>query len=405
MKLEEKTVRCEADGYRKGAHWQAWCTFKNVTFNQDTKLNIERIGAPEATDEDFERIDFHGSSSVPLVHPDILAKFPNIKMISLDVYSTKLNGLSSPYIIRNCKNLTHLELNLKDFAGISSDTFTDCKKLEKLRIKSDLLNDLPDNLFENQPNLFQSLKIKRLDYEGNPSHELNFPIEFLNLHGTIEELTIMNTNLSQIPENFVPTLRSMKQLKRFSLPYNSIRSVEAFVDLPNIELIALSRNNIQELPADAFKGCPRLTALFLKHNPIKALRGDEFNQLGGMKILSLWFSNLVSIAPTTFHPLTSLEQLSLGYAFPGQNHVISKELFMNSKNLKELDLIYNNIGKIHPEAFNNLHSLTSLELKGNRCVDENFSSPAGEVLNMTLVKEKLNDCFENFRGPRLRFRL
>jgi Leucine-rich repeat (LRR) protein len=190
----------------------------------------------------------------------------------------------------------------------------------------------------------------------------------------------------------------MKQLKRFSLPYNSISSVEAFVDLPNVELIALTRNNIEELPANAFKGCPQLTSLILKHNPIKALRGNEFNQLSGLKGLSLWFTNLVWIAPTTFHPLASLEQLSLGYTFPGQNHVIGKKLFMYSTDLKELDLIYNHIEEIHPEAFNNLHSLTSLELRGNKCVDENISSPSGEVLNMTLVKEKLKDCFKNFAG-------
>ncbi len=443
---EEKTVQCKASGIWYLNRRYASCTFENVTFNRDTKLKIKRIGLPEATDAEFSQINFHGSSSVTMLHRDILKKFPNIFAIILEIYGTKLEGFDSPYIIENCENLTNLDLNLKDFVRISSDTFVDCKKLKTLEIRSDSLTDLPNGLFRNQANLqlfdlkgknlklrvssfeslkslselrlysmdlgqmeenfFQSLRKKRLEYYGRLSHELNFPIESLNSQESIEELTIRETNLSEIPENFVPTLRSMKQLREFSLHNNLIRSVEAFVYLPNVERIGLTHNNIEELPANAFKGCPQLTSLDLEDNPIKVLRGDEFVQLSGLKALFLSYTNLASIAPTTFKPLKSLEQLHLGNSLAGQYNVIGKELFMKSTNLRELDLSHNNIQEIHPEAFSNLHSLASLELEGNKCVDENISSSSGEALNMTLVNEKLKDCFENFYQPILilRFR-
>ncbi len=396
-KLEEKTVQCKSYGYwdfDDGGRWYAGCRFNLVMFNRDTKLNIERDGIPAVTDEDFGEITF-SESLVPVLHPDILKKFPNIYALSLGVHSTKLEGLDSPYIIENCGNLTSLELYFDDFVEISSDIFTDCKKLKTLEIRSDSLTDLPNNLFENQAtlrslvlwgnkknlklrvssfeslkslselrlqwmdlskmeeNFFQSLKIKTLDYEGNPSHEFTFPIESLNSQETIEELTIRETNLSEIPETIVPTLRSMKQLKIFSLPHNSIRSVEAFVDLPNVERIDLGHNAIEELPANAFKGCPRLASLDLSWNPIKVLRGHEFNQLSG---------------------------------------------------LKELVLSHNHIQEIHPEAFNNLHSLTRLELQGNKCVDENIFTSSGDILNMTLVNEKLKDCLKKNHQPRFTIR-
>jgi Leucine-rich repeat (LRR) protein len=444
VKLE--TVRCEANGYQRGTHWHARCIFTNVTFNKDTKLKIERDEIFGATDEDFDQVEFHGSSSVPVLHRDILRKFPNTKKVTLEIYGTKLNGIDSPYIIENCGSLTYLSSDFNDYVEISSDTLTDCKKLETIRIKSDSLTDLPDGLFKNQQNLqnldlegknlklrvspfegltsltnlrlesmdlsqiennfFRSLKIKTLEYYGSPrsrirmsngSHEHIFPIESLNSQETIEGLTIIDTNLSQIPETLGPTLRSMKQLKGFSFFDNLIGSVEAFVDLPKVESINLSKNNIKELPANAFKGCPRLTSLTLSLNPIKVLRGDEFNQLSGLKELSLWNTKLASIGPTTFHPLTSLEQLYIGKSFTGENHVISKELFMNSTNLKLLDLSLNQIEAIHPEAFSNLHKLTRLDLERNKCVD--FFS-FGKVLNMTLVKEKLKDCFKNFTNQK-----
>ncbi len=379
-KSEEKTVRCKAYGFSYGARWHAWCVFQNVTFDQDTKLNIERIGLPEATDEDFDRIRF-SSSSVSLVHPDLVAKFPNIEVISLDFYGTKLNGLN-PYKIENCENITHLALDLKDFVAISSNIFNDCEKLEMLEIRSDSLTDLPDGLFKNQINL------RSLELEGK-----NLKLRVSSFEGlkNLTQLSLWSMDLSHTEENFFQSLK----IRRLDYEGNPNHEL-TFVDLPNVESINLSNNKIVELPANAFKGCPRLTFLYLDSNPIKALRGDEFVQLSGLKALFLWNTYLASIAPTTFHPLTSLERLYLSQSFAGQNNIISKELFMYSINLRQLELSHNNIEAIHPEAFNNLNNLTRLELRGNKCVDENISSPSGEVLNMTLVKKKLKRCFKYF---------
>jgi Leucine-rich repeat (LRR) protein len=430
VKLEEKTIQCEGgrswDDDRD--RWRAWCGFKNVTFNQDTKLNIERIGLPGLTDGDIDDIWFR-SSSVFLFHSNILAIFPNIREVRLN----SENKLNNPEKFENCQDITDLTLKLKDFDGISSNTFDDCKKLESLRIEIDSLTDLPDGLFRNQENLrtlklsgnsalrvssfeglkslnefylasmdvsqveenfFQSLNIKRLFY-GGIDKDHTFPIKSLKSQETIEELAIIGLNLSQLPANFGPILRSMKKLRKIEFSENSIRSVEAFVDLPNVEWINLTNNKIVELPYNAFKGCPRLAFLYLESNPIKALRGDEFNQLSGLKELILTNTKLTSIPPTTFHPLRSLESLELSGAFTGTNNIISKELFMSSTNLIALGLAGNNIHAIHPEAFANQQKLIYLDLRGNICVGILFRN-SEKLIDMTRVREKLKTCFENF---------
>ncbi len=414
------------------------CNFRNVTFDQDTKLNIERIGLPEATDESFTEMWFYGSS-ISLVHPDILAKFPNTDQISLDSRGypeAELSELTGQDKIENCGNIKKLELEyLKDFSGITSDTFTDCKKLESLRIATNSLIDLPDGLFKNQANLrelnlkdkhlklrvspfeglknfklsfrfmdlkeieenfFQSLNITTLSYGGNQDHfdEYTFPIESLNSQETIEHLDIVMTNLSRLPDNFGPILGSMKQLKEINLKKNLIGSVEAFVDLPNVESINLNQNKIVELPANAFKGCPRLSVLKLSENPIKALRSDEFVQLTGLMKLDFSFTRMTSIGPTTFHPLKSLETLDLNGALKsGQLNNIEKELFINSTKLRSLDLSSNRIQAIHPEAFKSLRDLHHLELSGNKCVNEYFRNPRDKI-----IEEKLEKCFANFQA-------
>jgi Leucine-rich repeat (LRR) protein len=428
VKLEEKTVRCNVWKHKSEVDGRLWahCTFENVTFNQDTKLNIEPSFYSRDSDrtvEDVNVVSFE-SSSVSLVHPDVLEKFPNIEDIRLGLEDDS-SELQNPDHIENCQNIISIYAK---FTGISSETFSDCKKLEKLWIASDSVTDLPEGYFKNQENLktlelrgqnlklrvsafeglkslseltlysmdlsqvednfFHSLRIKKLSYDGKD--DKTFPIETLNSQETIEELELQRTDLSQFAESF----RSMKKLKKIDLPNNLIRSVETFVDLPNIERIVLGRNEIEELPANAFKGCPQLSALHLYGNTIATLRGDQFSQLSGLKKLSLSPRKSASIAPTTLHQLRSLEWLEL--TFEENDNTISKELFMYSTNLKTLILSWNNIRAIHPEAFDNLRNLTSLNLRDNTCVDELFEAPAGETVDLTSVKQKLKTCFENF---------
>jgi hypothetical protein len=104
-----------------------------------------------------------------------------------------------------------------------------------------------------------------------------------------------------------------------------------------------------------------------------------------------------SIAPTTFHPLRSLESLDLDFSITEKQNIINKELFMYSTNLRTLRLCWNGIQAIHPKAIDNLDKLTFLNLSGNNCVDEIFKAPENEEeIDMALIKKKLEKCFENF---------
>ncbi len=406
--------------------------FENVTFMQDTKLNIERLGLPELADKDFDGITF-GSSAISLVQPDILRKFPNLKRIS--VFSWRdWNVLNNQEKLENCINITHLVLSLEDFTGVSSNTFADCRNLENLEIQSKSLTDLPDGLFRNQQNLqdfkltglnvklrvnpfeglrsLSKLRLELMDLsqiEGNFFHKLNikrleyvfgsrsntFTIELLKSHETLEEVFLQRTDLRRFPDDFVPILRTFK-LKAIDLVDNRITSVKPFVDLPNVERIDLWNNEIKELPANSFSGCPKLTYLRLGLNPISSLGGNEFNLLSELKNLVLSYTHLTSIAPNIFHPLKSLERLDMRSSFKGDELVIEKELLTHSKNLKYLFLNDNNIIAIHPESFDNLKRLNTLYLELNKCVDGLFYTSQNKTLDMARVKNKLQTCFENY---------
>jgi hypothetical protein len=64
--------------------------------------------------------------------------------------------------------------------------------------------------------------------------------------------------------------------------------------------------------------------------------------------------------------------------------------------LRSLGLSFNNIEAIHPEAFNNQTKLTEIAFMGNNCADDGLLNPENEILDMNLVQENFQSCFENF---------
>jgi hypothetical protein len=429
-KSEEKTVRCEAwSGWYSANYPWITCDFRNVFFTQDTNLTIERIGHPELADEAFNTITFT-SSSISLVHRDILAKFPNLVRVTVFAGSE----LKNQDCLENCMNIKHLTLSLGDLAGISRHTFTDCRNLETISLSSNSLADLLEGLFINQhylqnlelagknmklrvisleglqslsrlslaemdlnqveENFFHELNIKRLEYEGDFQRTFAFPIGLLESQETLEELFIYSADFSLVPGDLGAILGTLK-LKTLGLVDAGIPTAEPFVDLLNIERIDLSSNRIEELPDNSFKGCPKLTHLNLAYNPIASLGDNSFNLLSGLKELDLTDTQLTSIAPNIFHPLITLEVLNMFSSFAGDELIIKKELFMHSTNLKELDLFGNKITAIHPESFDNLKRLSRLSLRANKCVDREFFVPQNEILDMEMVKRELGACFRN----------
>lgn len=235
--MKQQDVQCEVKIIKDGDCWRVWCEFRSVSFNQDTKLNISRSGQSETEDTEFKEIKFI-SSSISLVHQNVLDKFPNVNEITLD------GSIYEPTIV-NCRAIEKLTLNLKDFTGISKNTFTECGQLISVHLRND--GDIGQT----------------------------FLIESLNSLQTVEELEIVKINFRQLSENFRSTLRSIVKLKRIFLNHDSITSVDNFVGLLNVEWIDLSNNKIEELPESAFSECPNLSKLNLARNPIRQLRFTE----------------------------------------------------------------------------------------------------------------------------------
>ncbi|XP_036035951.1 toll-like receptor 4 [Onychomys torridus] len=145
----------------------------------------------------------------------------------------------------------------------------------------------------------------------------------------------MDQNLSKIPHN-IPS-----SVKNLDLSFNPLKTLgsHSFSNFPELQLLDLSRCEIETIEDEAYQGLQLLSTLILTGNPIQNLSLGSFSGLANLQ-------NLVAVEIK----LTSLEVLPIG-------HLIT---------LKKLNVAHNLIHSSKlPEYFSNLTNLEHLDLSNN----------------------------------------
>ncbi|KAM9003211.1 leucine-rich repeat-containing G-protein coupled receptor 6 isoform 2-T2 [Sarcophilus harrisii] len=299
---------------------------------------------------------------------EALWELPNLQSLRLDaniisvVPERSFEGLSSlrhlwlddnalPEIpIRALNNLPSLQamtLALNRIRLIPDYAFQNLSSLVVLHLHNNQIQHLGTNSFEGLHNL------ETLDLNYNEL--LEFPVAIRTL-GRLQELGFHNNNIKAIPEKaFVgnPLLqtihfydnpiqfvgRSAFQYlpKLHTLSLNGATDIREFPDLKgttSLEILTLTRAGIQLLPLGMCQQLPRLRVLELSHNQIEEL--PSLRRCQKLEEIGLQHNQMWEIGVDTFSQLTVL---------------------------RALDLSWNVIRFIHPEAFVTLHSLVKLVLE------------------------------------------
>jgi Leucine-rich repeat (LRR) protein len=266
-------------------------------------FSVEDWAALNATKDDYEilKMDHNLLENIDVQFPTL--RFP-LKVV--DFRHNKINQ-----IVKNCfTNLNYLEEidlsfnemkseNLKPeiFEGkYSPDEYEPLMSLKRLRLSYNLLHNLDTDIFEHIKHL------QELYLDNNP-----FQIIHTNVLGAFSDLPqlqlldMSRMELSTLPEDTFHPLRALKVLK---LEGN------LFTTIPQALKWAI---NVQELSLD--------------ENPIGDLTGEN-----------------------KMPPMPKLEKLNM--TFMGSLHVIGMGAFGGLENLKELQLAHNHhLTYIHPSAF------------------------------------------------------
>lgn len=153
-------------------------------------------------------------------------------------------------------------------------------------------------------------------------------------------------------------------------------------------------NNITRFETGSIRGQQRIQYLELANNQIEAIDEGAFLELGSLRTLVMHSNQISQIVGATFHPLNTLLYIDLD-----RNNLVrlQNRLFADYQEVYTLYMQYNQINEIHRDWVLELeHTLRSVDLRDNSCVDRTFSliNPEGWIE----MHEALQNCYDNFNA-------
>lgn len=214
----------------------------------------------------------------------------------------------------------------------------------------------------------------------------------------LEQITIDGCKLLHLINSSFSGLRNLRriEIETRNIDGNKLEIESGiFIDLPNVNAIKLTQNNLRALPYEILCPLKNLESLNISHNRIGSIDeaghicGDAtrtlFNDLkildishnllvsidsnwsdsnlSQLKELRLQHNNLTTIMSGTFRGMHSLTHLNLSY---NQLETIPTDMLNETKKLQELHLQNNKLYQLPSTLFHDLPELMVLDLSSNQ---------------------------------------
>lgn len=296
----------------------------------------------------------------------------------------------SPDAFNKFPNITSLEIFQGQLEKLDSDTFSGAGSLLKLLIRGNGLTSLDDYTFKGANNL------KDLMISSNPLNKIE-ENAFANLKH-LEILILTHGELTSLPKN---VFKHNRMLKIVSLNNNKLESLdsEVFVGLDDLTKLELSENKLKVFDFKLLKA----SVIMMNNNSLTDLTINEHcntiyasyneiqtvtmmgNNLSKLSLISNKIRDIGNITKATnltslslgsnpldpnsvFSSLEKLEELMLQSTYIN----LSENTFANLKQLKILDLSYNNLTVADFKILGSLSSLQVLSYVGNQIPSFNY---------------------------------
>lgn len=309
---------------------------------------------PNRTDADVLRVHTHYQSKSTIFPQILCSQFKNLVQVHMNVLRLERINEES---FRNCFNLQQLLLPYNYIENIHEQAFSRNTKLKVLNLNSNFITSLPDELFDNLVNL-EELDISYNTLEIIPD----------GLFKGLKNLIFLNMEANNLKALNPVWFENVTNLEALIIARNNLTviSEQIFSKLKNLWGLDISRNAIgNNLAANAFKELRNLTFLYMESIQITQISNKLFESL--KNLMELYMSgNLIDLIPEgTFDNLISLTSLDIGgcqlteYNIPGN-------LFNKMSQLSYLNMNMNQIQTLNIQWFQNLFKLTSLGLNQNQ---------------------------------------
>uniref|UniRef100_A0A0K0FKZ3 Uncharacterized protein n=1 Tax=Strongyloides venezuelensis TaxID=75913 RepID=A0A0K0FKZ3_STRVS len=185
----------------------------------------------------------------------------------------------------------------------------------------------------------------------------------------LERIDLSNNIISSIPSNmfYVPK----KSLRFLDLSKNKLNQVPAqgIRNLLNLTYLSLASNNISEIYQFQFMNLQSLKSLILHSNNLKTISTMAFMNVPKLQILDFHNNKLSSIDTTYLHTFEKLQSLNLSL-----NNFLHSPIFKEFRNLEQIDLSHNFITGLETLTFTENPKLTMLNFNYNNITNIERSS-------------------------------
>ncbi|GFN93013.1 protein toll [Plakobranchus ocellatus] len=309
---------------------------------------------------------------------------------SRNMQELHLAGAGMPLEVQGLSSLTSLVNLTLGNLGLNSSIWEQllCPHLSRLNLTSNNITSVDTSRLP---------KLRFLCLDRNQLSE----VDAFSSFGNLPELQYLNISYNQIPELPASTFRGTWDLKAFDISHNNLSRIESntFHNLSNLMYLGLAHNQISSMGYLLFERTPSLKWLFVQHNKLTLL--PKLNSLEQLLWLNVSFNQVMFIEPRHLDGLTSLITI---HANDNSLKKISPNLFSKTPNLKEAWFQNNEIS-----VLGNLgrhEHLLYLRLGSNRIPDFGYFSPFLGLSSLQLLSLD-NNFLTNFRSnsfpPSLRF--
>ncbi|XP_011300977.1 leucine-rich repeat-containing protein 15-like [Fopius arisanus] len=306
----------------------------------------------------LEKMKVRGSVTLQCIqippNLDVFSTFAKVEELSVE--NVKFNGYSKLFY-RNFGNLKIFTLSHHDDAIILPKIFDGVhRSLNELRIYYKI-RDIEPRAFERfeylQCLIIAMTELTRLKadmFEG-----LN-ELEYLSLASN--KITALRSN------DFI----KLVELKELQLSNNRISEIEngTFTGL-KLRILNLENNRLKNLPTDGFQNLESLETVNLGLNRIRTIPLNIFRMCFNLQWLNLDNNKIKNIEPFTFWGL-HLNGLDLTH---NKLRVLENYTFIGLEVRELMDLRFNNINKIQPQAFTGFIAESKVTLCRNNMTETN----------------------------------
>ncbi|XP_037030715.1 protein toll-like [Bradysia coprophila] len=308
-----------------------------------------------------------------------------VELRTLKMSSNKLKSLKEGMFERQ-KHLNLLCLRQNSLPNLTKEMFRGLDSLSILTLEKNKFSSLMDNVFHNLPSLKEiSLGNSNLPYTifVKQSH-LKFV--FLEKVKISEGLLLSGLKKLHIRSSKVVTISGLSNIETVSIIRCELHpsALTSFKNLRFTKELNLSFNGISNLDDGIFDGLKELVRLQLSKNLLTNISGLVFRDLKKLIEIDLSYNNLSTIHPDAFVNTDQLTTINL------QNNQLSfsdnKMPFMHLYHLKTLNLSNNNLARM-PSDLNKLKNLKEIDLTYNQITSVKFSEIRQNSINISSTYE------------------